>query len=360
MKIPDHVSDLTAAFFSELLSTESDPVEVATVDARPVGAGSGMMSVVYRVSLAYRSGGGPSSLIVKLPTEILQNREIAVQFDNFRREVEFYRQAAATTPMRTAEVYLAETDGPDKFALVLEDLGGWDPGDQIVGCSLERCEAVMDSLATLHGSFWNQVDDGSMDWLPDNYPSVMSDGLYGGTEASWDNFVEIFSDVLTDNLKAAKADYLTGLPGIQQWMNDSPRTLVHGDFRLDNLFFDESGDKTTVACCDFQAPVRGKGIQDVAYFLSGSIDTGLRRRHEQALIQRWLGRLGEAGIQDYSFDDAFLDYRKGILMVWTYAVIVGGGMAAENERGGTWVSAMVDRSVASMNDLDCLSLLGQA
>ena len=357
MSFPEFASELTADWFSNLLSTADTQVRVRSVKMKPIGAGSGMMSVVYRVSLDYDLGRGPKTLIVKLPTEIKQNREIAVQFDNFRREVEFYLQAANQTPMHTARVYLAETEGPDKFILVLEDLGEWDLGDQIVGCSLEKTKAAIDSLATLHGSFWNKVDDGSMDWLPNNYPSVMSDGLFGGTEASWDNFVQVFSDVLTDELRDAKLKYLRGLPGVQDWMNRQPRTLVHGDFRLDNLFFKKSGPRIEVACCDFQAPVRGKGIQDVAYFLSGSVDTELRRMHEEELVYRWLESLRSMGVSSYSFDQAFLDYRKGILMVWTYAVIVGGGMSAENERGDTWVSAMVERSVASMTDLECLSLL---
>jgi len=357
MAIPEFTSDLTADWFSNLLSSADTQVRVRSVKTKPIGAGSGMMSVVYRVSLDYEAGSGPKTLIVKLPTEMRQNREIAVQFDNFRREVEFYLQAANQTPMRTAQVYLAETDGPDKFILVLEDLGEWDLGNQIVGCSLEKTEAAIDSLATLHGSFWDKVDDGSMDWLPNNFPSVQSDGLFGGTEASWDNFADVFSDVLTDELRDAKLKYLRGLPDVQGWMNRGPRTLVHGDFRLDNLFFKKTGSEFSVACCDFQAPVRGKGIQDVAYFLSGSIETELRRLHEEDLVRRWLESLRSMGVSDYSYEQAFLDYRKGILMVWTYAVIVGGGMSAENERGDTWVSAMVERSVASMTDLECLSLL---
>ena len=47
----------------------------------------------------------------------------------------------------------------------------------------------------------------------------------------------------------------------------------------------------------------------------------------------------------------------GVLMVWTYVVIVGGGMSAENERGDSWVEAMVERSIAAMRDLSCLDLL---
>ena len=357
VKVPESVADITAEWFSELLRDVGKEAEVGAVQLKSVGAGSGMMSVVYRASLSYLRGSGPETLIVKLPTEIIQNREVAVQFDNFRREVEFYRQASGITPMRTAEVYMAETAGPDNFILVLEDLGEWDLGDQIAGCSVARAEAIMDALAALHGSFWEGVDDGSLDWLPDNYPSVMSDGLYGGTEASWDNFVNVFGDLLTVKLIDLKAQYLSGLPKVQAWMNASPRTIVHGDYRMDNLFFRESSLGIEVACCDFQAPVRGKGIQDVAYFLSGSIDIDMRRKHEKELIQRWLGKLQMQGISGYGFDEAWTDYRMGVLMVWTYVVIVGGGMSAENERGDSWVEAMVRRSIAAMNDLACADLL---
>ena len=358
IKVPESPAELTVEWFTDLLSHNYRGIEIATAEIESIGAGSGMMSVVYRVSFSYLRGSGPETLIVKLPTEIVQNREIAVQFDNFRREVEFYRQAADLTPMRTAHVYLAETDGPDNFILVLEDLGDWDLGDQIAGCSVARAEAVMDELASLHGSFWNKVDDGNLGWLPNNFPSVMSDGLYGGTDASWENFSNIFDDLLSPELSQAKARYLEGLPKVQSWMNTSPRTIVHGDYRMDNLFFRESAQGIEVACCDFQAPVRGKGIQDVAYFLSGSIDVDMRRDHEKHLINRWLNKLGEQGINDYSFEQAWIDYRMGVLMVWTYVVIVGGGMSAENERGDTWVEAMVERSIAAMIDLDGLALLG--
>jgi len=358
MNVPDSPAALTPAYFSDLLSKPDTPVVVSEAQQEPVGVGAGMMSIVRRVHLTYREGTGPASVIVKLPTEILQNREIAVQFDNFRREVEFYRQAAGGTPMRTPQTYLAETDGPDNFILVLEDLGDWDLGDQVAGTTLPRARTIMQALADLHGAFWNQVDDGDWEWLPNNYPSVMSEGLSAGTEASWDSFIDLFADELTPALSNAKSAYMAGLAGAQNWMNSTPRTIIHGDYRMDNLFFRESGGDIEVACCDFQAPVRGRGIQELAYFMSGSIDTEMRREHEQDLIRLWLDTLASRhGVTDYSFDEAFYDYRVGILMMWTYVVIVGGGMAAENERGDNWVSAMVSRSIAAMEDHDCLSLL---
>lgn len=352
LPIPESAEDLNAGWFSSLLNIDVDSVSVTAI-----GEGAGMMSRLFRVELEYGEGHGPDSVVVKIPTAMQQNRDIAVQFDNYCREVEFYQKGAGKTPMRTAQTYLAETDGPDNFVLVLEDFSDWEQGDQVEGCSLPRAEAVMDSLAALHASFWQKVDAGDMEWLPNSYPSVMSDGLMAGTEAAWDDFARFFADDLTAELKHAKTAYLRGLPGVLRYISESPRTVIHGDFRMDNLFFLPGDKGIEVACCDWQAPVRGKGIQDVAYFLSGSIETDMRREHETALLKRWLDALTNRGVQDYPFEQVLHDYRMGILMLWTYVVVVGGGLAAENQRGTNWVTAMVRRSAAAMTDHDCLSLL---
>ncbi|MEZ5595455.1 MAG: phosphotransferase [Pseudomonadales bacterium] len=356
-ELPRSGGDLTKAWFESVLNSGSDVIRIASVVLAPIGEGAGMMSNLFRASLTYAEGSGPASVVVKLPTHNEQNREVARAFDNYRREVEFYRRAAHATPMRTAEVYLARADSPTDFVLVLEDLSAWEQGDQVAGCSLPRAEAVMDALADLHAAFWEQVDGGEMDWLPHSHPSVMSDGLAAGTEANYEQFARFFADDIAPELRQAKARYMAGLPAVQAWINASPRTVIHGDFRMDNLFFRPHAGGIEVACCDWQAPVRGKGVQDIAYFLSGSVETAMRRAHEQALIARWVNALRARGVRDYGEDQAFEDYRRAILMLWTYTVIIGGGLAAQNARAENWVTAMVRRSAAAMMDHDCLSML---
>jgi len=128
------------------------------------------------------------------------------------------------------------------------------------------------------------------------------------------------------------------------------------DFRLDNLFFKTADNVIDVACCDWQASIRGKGIHDVAYFLSGNLDSELRREHEQHLIKRWVDALESRGIIDYAYERAFSDYRKAILALWSY-VVNNGGLATEDQRDDDWVSAQVQRHAAAMTDHDCLALL---
>jgi aminoglycoside phosphotransferase (APT) family kinase protein len=151
--------------------------------------------------------------------------------------------------------------------------------------------------------------------------------------------------------------YSAALPNIQSWLNTAPRTLVHGDFRMDNLFFIERPDEAPDACCDWQGSTRGKGIQDVAYLLSGSLPIELRRSEETALVRLWHETLGPAIGAEYDADRAWQDYRRAVLYLWTYVVVIGGGMDRSNDRARAWVSAMVARSATAMMDLVCVELL---
>ena len=52
-------------------------------------------------------------------------------------------------------------------------------------------------------------------------------------------------------------------------LNSRPRTLVHGDYHLDNLMFGEEVDQ--IAIVDWQFLSKGRGIWDVGLFLCQSL-----------------------------------------------------------------------------------------
>ncbi len=357
--VPESGQQITPGWLTAVLQNAGHDVDVDRITVADIGEGAGMLGSILRVEIAYARGGGeaPSSVVVKLPTPVEQNRQVAVAFNNYEREVRFYQNAVGLTSMRTPRVYRADIIGRDRFVLVLEDLSGWSRGDQIQGCSRTQARHCVAALAELHGSFWNRVDGGDLDWVPDSYRSVMSEGLQQGAEALYVPFLEIFDDVVPESLKLIKTRYVEALPAMQRWINAPPRTLIHGDFRMDNLFFGTAPDHAPVACCDWQASLRGKGIHDVAYLLSGSVPTGDRRAEERALIGRWHQGLIRSGVSDYGLDEAWEDYRRAVLYLWTYAVVIGGGLDPDNPRGHEWLRHMVQRCGAAIEDLNCLDLL---
>ena len=55
-------------------------------------------------------------------------------------------------------------------------------------------------------------------------------------------------------------------------------TFLHGDLRLDQLFFAVTADDPPVTALDWQISSLGRGAYDLAYFLSQSLTTETRRR----------------------------------------------------------------------------------
>ena len=94
-----------------------------------------------------------------------------------------------------------------------------------------------------------------------------------------------------------------------------------------------------------------------AYFLSGGLPIDVRRTHERQLIAQWDSQLVDNGVGDYSLDDAWEDYRRAVLSVWIIAVVIAGTLDATNERGKRWITEMLARSVAAIDDLDLVTLL---
>jgi Ecdysteroid kinase-like family len=355
--MPTTAADLTPEWLTLALRSGGLDVEVSAARCAPFAAGAGMLSLLVRVELEYGSGSGPASVVVKMPTPLEANRTTAVNFHCYEREVGFYRTAAERTPARTPAIYFADLDGDSKFVLVMEDFRGYHIGDQVVGCTVEQARLCMDTIAKLHASFWNGVDDPTYDFSPYHHPSYFSENIHQGTVQLWDQFLGIGGELVPAAIRDAKRRFLAAIPSMQEWITAAPRTMVHGDFRMDNLYFGLTDGQAPVALGDWQGILRGKGAHDVAYYLTQSMPVDERRAHERDLVRRWHAGLADGGVQDYGPDRAWEDYRRAALYLWTYVVVIAGALDPANARGQSWIAEMIRRSSAAICDLELLDLL---
>jgi aminoglycoside/choline kinase family phosphotransferase len=354
--LPATPDDITSEWLTAALANGGVDGVVATFRSEPIGEGSGMLSALVRVDLDYATGTGPEAVVVKLPIAN-DNLAVAVGFHCYEREVHFYVNAADRTPARTPRIYLADIESEQEFAVVMEDLSGYRQGDQVVGCTAAEAEACMDELSKLHAAFWDRVDGGDLEFIPYHFPSYFSDGLEQGAIAYWDAMIDLYGDHVPDFLRDVRQRYLAAIPSMQEWMTAAPRTIVHGDWRMDNLFFGSSPGHAPVAVCDWQGIMRGKAMHDVAYFLSQSMPSDQRREHERDLVASWHAGLAEAGVADYGAEQAWEDYRRAVLYMWTYVTVIAGSLDPSNERGVAWMSEMVSRAATAFDDLGVLPLL---
>ena len=107
--LPAGVDDVTAGWMTSVLRTSGAIAPDATVTsiANERYIAGGLLSVLYRSTVAYDQAGGPATVIVKFPSDVPAQRAMAEAFDVYHREIAFYRDIAATVAAERADMRAA-------------------------------------------------------------------------------------------------------------------------------------------------------------------------------------------------------------------------------------------------------------
>jgi thiamine kinase-like enzyme len=204
-------------------------------------------------------------------------------------------------------------------------------------------------MAPFHATWWNKVDTPRLEWIP-----YGNDPINHFAESSyndgWENFARNFGDRLSPRAMAIAERLKTKIIAIEDAFAAPPRTIVHGDLRYDNLFFGAEGE---MAVADWQIVLRARSPYDVGYFMSQSVNPADRKAIEMGILRRYHDKLLEHGVTDYTFDQCLDDYRVSAMFCLVYPVVAGGNLDLANARGVELVTTMLDRSIATILDLDC-------
>jgi aminoglycoside/choline kinase family phosphotransferase len=330
------------------------PGVVQACEVAFLGEGVGIMASIARASLTFEDGSR-GSLIHKCAAQN-ENKVAAQGLDFYANEINFYRHLAASSPLRSPHCLYAELD-PDTydFLLVLEDLGDTEAGDQLAGCTREEILSVFTSAAQLHAHYWGKTD--AISWLhPHNVKEISEfkrDVIFvPGVEKTIEMFPELFNEDLEEIVRKSAQQFVELFDATMQ----GPLTLVHGDYRVDNLFFMRHPELEILAV-DWQNCGVAKGPTDVCYFISQGCDPVLRREIEMEALSLYHDTLVKEGVKDFSFDECLRDYRMCMLTSLITPIAVCGTLDSGNKRGMEMGKIMLIRNLAAIEDLGCAEFL---
>ncbi len=356
--VPRTLAELTPEWLSHALDTTVTSVEVTAI-----AEGEGFMGRLARLNLTYPEAPNaavrPATVVAKLPTDDPGSVALGQMLRVWEREARFYLDLAPLLPVRTPRCYYADGDETSGiFAMLLEDLSPYTGGNQLTGLSPEQASAAVQWLARFHGAESGGGHSVGLDWIPATATSPMYQGLGPMLEAVFPMFAEKFADVAP--------------PGTLGWVermvprwNETmaeqllPPTVIHADFRADNLFFDETEPGLPeVIALDWQAIALGEGLYDVAYFLGGSIPTDQRRATERDLVLGYGRTLREMGVAVPGDDELFDHYRRTVLMAMTVGSLLMGQIDFTiNPRAVELAKVAIERIFTAGADLEVDQLI---
>jgi hypothetical protein len=375
--IPAGFEAITPAWLTGALretGAVSPDAEIDAVDLEVLGTGVGFAGDLSRLHVSYAAGSGPATMVAKIPTSIDDNRNGSEMLGVYEREIRMYADVLPCLDVPAPRLYYADVEPnpewekqmesvrrgerlplwllrfvawvlqrfhkpePRPSVLILEDLAPAEIGDQVAGASLARVATVLDEAARLHAATWHER-------LPARGPWLQSGGV--APKLSQAFFLSMRRRFLKNEGRAASAhmrallDRLRsdGIERGRRTHTELPQCLVHGDLRLDNIFF--AGDDVR-AFIDWQLTRIGPAVVDVAYFISGSVDPDTPETEIDVLLGRYHRELVAAGVDDYPWERFLADYDDGLLLV------LGGLTAVENldmgdDRGRLLVDRMITR-----------------
>lgn len=241
-------------------------------------------------------------------------------------EIDFYMNFRPELSIESPRAYAGGVDRDSgRSMLLLEDIVKSKDavfGSPTLPISRTQAEQIVDTLANLHGTFYN-----------DPRLTAPERGMRKLEAVYGERMIGLIRDVhqqailqMADRLPAAVVDGRERILDLAleslEAQRTQPRTLVHSDVHLGNWYLVEDGAR--VGMIDWQAASAGYWARDLGYALSSALAIEDRREWEHSLVERYVVALNARAGTAYSAHDAFDAYRRQIpaaILLWTSTLV---------------------------------------
>ena len=319
-EVTTSLAGLTPEWLTDCLSQRYPGIEVSAVRVAPLEIGPSYHGNLGRVELLEVSGAdAPASLVAKLVSDSQAARDLGVGMGIYLREALFYEHLALSTRLRPPACYGTAYDlEVGLSAILLEDLSDLETGVQASGYTPERARATVLQLADQHAAFWGDDAITGLAWLPVwNQPEMVA-FVDNGFAQVWPACQALVAGHLSPDDIEIGNRLAANVGALMAAIAEPPITLLHGDARYDNLLFDPTDSSVPPRTVDWQFVAAGRGVQDIAYFLTQSGEAYIAAAQERELVAAYHAHLVENGVTEYGAEACWDDYRRFALYSLVY------------------------------------------
>ncbi len=319
-------------------------------DWRHDGVGAGR-----RVTVTYndagKAAGLPQHLWAKYSPTLMSRQLVGVNGSS-GGEVAFYNELAPKLSLETPVSYYAGFEEQScRTMMLFEDLTYTKKPQFPTAVEIEidrgLAESMIDVIAELHGNTWG--DRGQTEYRYRDAKTFQQDfnDTFGFEAVSLKGF-ENARDHIPDAIYDRKDEWHEAFMRSLALNVAAEPTLLHQDMHIGNWYIlpDHS-----MGLNDYQALSRGQWALDVAYALALNLTVENRRAWEKELIQRYIDKLTDMGVDAPDFDAAWLAYRQQMFHALAFWVSTT-GWGEDRTQPEDVCNTFIARSSQAIVDLD--------
>lgn len=267
----------------------------------------GYIADVLRVTLT-KTNGDRIDCVLKLenPNET-SLAQMATRLQLYQREYYFYENIAKYVKAIRIPKCIGMVKNPDMqtVGLLLENL--YATGNSVPNLNLNTSDInvslkVIDRMAKFHAKFWNRPLQSAFPQLKTPMDPTFRPFCYEHICGCWDAFVIKWEKMLTLRQLELGLQIKGRFLDIQERLSQKNTTLVHGDIKSPNIFYDIENDNEPIFL-DWQHCMIGKGAQDLAFFIIESFDMDKLDLFYPIFKNYYYCKLMEYGVSQYSYYD---------------------------------------------------------
>jgi Phosphotransferase enzyme family len=352
MKLPATPFEIEASWLSDALQARYPGVRIIDVGVIDQNEVTNLHSKLRVVSAG--RDDLPASMFCKMAPLDPARRDSILATGMGQREARFYAQVPRSLSLRVLTVYVAAEDVSDgSFVLLLEDLDAREctVSDGTTGVTPDAAAIALEDLARLHLRYTSSDHrKEELGWVPTSRP--LSD--YGAKLLRYG--LEHHRDRLSRSFAHLAELYINEAPVLHDLWQQGPKTVVHGDTHIGNLFDDHG----RTGFLDWGMINVTTPMRDVSYFMNMALSIEDRRLHERDLLRLYLDIWNAGSGLTLSFDQAWLAHRIHAAYCVPASCQIVTFPENATDRRRVFASAFLARAEAAIEDLEALEAVASA
>jgi HAD superfamily hydrolase (TIGR01509 family) len=233
----------------------------------------------------------------------------------YERENYFYDTISKYINIKCPEFYgLIRDDNLNVIGILMENLNvsdryslNLDLNNQDINISL----GVISELAKFHAKYWNKDIKKTFQDIRKHDDPLFNPLWSNFINNNWATFIDNWKNILSGKQIDIAKNIKNNFQKIQNNLSESNLTLIHGDVKSPNIFYDLSNNfKPTFL--DWQYIAIGKGVQDMIFFLIESFDLDNIKLNFPIFKNYYYKKLLENNISNYSYNDYEIDLKNAV------------------------------------------------